>query len=46
MNKVITPKVNESFKKKVKALVPFDVCGETNDRKNLKSFRCRFTTIF
>ena len=36
MNKVDHSNVNESFKKKVKALVPFDVCGETNDRKKFK----------
>ena len=36
MNKVDHPNVNESFKKKVKALVPFDVSGETNDRKKFK----------
>ena len=36
MNKVDHSNVNESFKKKVKALVPFDVCGETNDSKEFK----------
>ena len=36
MNKVDHSNVNESFKKKVKALVPFDVCGETNDSKKFK----------
>ena len=36
MNKVDHPNVNESFKKKVKALIPFDVCGETNDSKKFK----------
>ena len=46
MNKVDHTNVNESFKKKVKALVPFNVCSETNYKKNLTSFRCRFTTIF
>ena len=36
MNKVDHSNVNESFKKKVKALIPFDVCGETNDSKKFK----------
>ena len=36
INKVDHSNVNESFKKKVKALVPFDISGETNDRKKLK----------
>ena len=36
INKVDHSNVNESFKKKVKALVPFDVCGETNDSKKFK----------
>ena len=36
INKVDHSNVNESFKKKVKALIPFDVCGETNDSKTSK----------
>ncbi|MDA9689320.1 ribosome small subunit-dependent GTPase A [Betaproteobacteria bacterium] len=36
INKVDHSNVNESFKKKVKALVPFDVCGETKDSKKFK----------
>ena len=36
MNKVDHTNVNESFKKKVKALVPFNVCGETNGSKKHK----------
>ena len=36
MNKVDHPNVNESFKKKVKALVPFSVCDETNDSKKFR----------
>ncbi len=36
MNKVDHSNVNESFKQKVKALVPFDVSGETNDKKKFK----------
>ena len=36
INEVDHSNVNESFKKKVKALVPFDVSGETNDRKKFK----------
>ena len=36
INKVDHYNVKESFKKKVKALVPFDVCGETSDSKNFK----------
>lgn len=36
MNRVDQSNVNESFKKKVKSLVPFDVFGETNDRRKCK----------
>ena len=36
MNKIDHPSVNESFKKKVKALIPFSVCEETNDSKKIK----------
>ena len=36
MNKVDHSNVNESFKQRVKALVPFDVSGETNDKKKFK----------
>ena len=36
MNKVDHTNVNESFKKKVKALVSFNVCGETNGSKKHK----------
>ena len=36
MNKVDHPNVNESFKKKVKTLIPFGICGETNDSKKFK----------
>ena len=47
INKVDHSNVNESFKKKVKALIPFDVCdAKLKIVKNLKSLRSRFTTIF
>ena len=36
INKVDHPNVDESFKKKVKALIPFSVCDETNDGKKFK----------
>ena len=36
MNKVDHPNVNESFKKKVKALIPFSVCDKPNDSKKFK----------
>ena len=36
MNKVDHPNVNESFKKKVKALIPFSVCDEASDNKKFK----------
>ncbi len=36
MNKVDHSNINKLFKKKVKALVPFNVCSETNIRKKFK----------
>ena len=36
MNKVDHPNVNESFKKKVKALIPFDVWGKTKVSEKFK----------
>ena len=35
INKVDHSNVNESFKKKVKALIPFNVCGKTNESNKL-----------
>ena len=36
INKVDNSNVNESFKKKVKALIPFDVWDKTNGTKKFK----------
>ena len=36
INKVDHPNVDESFKKKVKALIPFSVCDQTNHSKKFK----------
>ena len=40
MNKIDHPNVNESFKKKVKALIPFSVCEEASDNKKFKIIQC------
>ena len=46
INKVDHSNVNESFKKKVKALIPLTFGAKQKLVKNLKSLRSRFTTIF